>query len=245
MIDLEALDDDLRALVRSEAEAPALSAERVARARERLELRLQLGAVASPVAAATGAAPDAGAMTSTVKSLGWAKLAGIAAVAFAAGAATSWGALGSTTASSPSTLAPAMAPPPPVTAASSPPGAEAALPPPIPSPPIDQNKTNYTNNTNLTNDQVAVDAVAAERTLLDQARRALREGDGSRALELIERHEREFRRGSLVEEREVLRVNALVSLGRIDEARARTNAFRNRFPTSPFLPALESQLRER
>jgi hypothetical protein len=62
-------------------------------------------------------------------------------------------------------------------------------------------------------------------------------------LQLTEEHARLFPEGTLVPEREVLAIEALVELGRTQEARARFADFRGRFPNSPHLPRLESTLR--
>jgi hypothetical protein len=89
----------------------------------------------------------------------------------------------------------------------------------------------------------ADETLAAERALLEQARAALADGDPRAALEAIDHHERSFSDATLAEERDSLRVKALAAAGHHDEARARTAAFRRRFPSSIFLPAVESALR--
>jgi hypothetical protein len=251
------LDDDLLAMVRREGHAPALPAARVARARERLEMRLFVGVGSTVAGAATNPAASAGTATkvstasATTVALG--KVGGIAALTFVLGMATGWGAsryvgtdapqnasvsaLQAPTASAvPAPVAPSFS------VASSFPGVDVAS---LPTPPTLSAPAPRAGTSAPPESGRSVDTVVAERTLLDRAHRALREGDGSRVLELSGRHEHDFPRGALVEEREVLRVNALVSLGRFDEAKARMNAFRKRFPTSPFLPALDSQLRDR
>ena len=55
-------------------------------------------------------------------------------------------------------------------------------------------------------------------------------------------HARLFPDGTLVPEREVLALEALVELGRTQEARARFANFRGRFPNSPHLARLEGML---
>lgn len=78
-----------------------------------------------------------------------------------------------------------------------------------------------------------------ERTLIERARSALARGRYEDALGAIERHRRLYRNSALIEEREALYVQALLGLGRAEEAdRALTN-FRSRFPHSLFGPALE------
>lgn len=76
-------------------------------------------------------------------------------------------------------------------------------------------------------------SMAAERRLLDRAQRAL-EASPAAALADTEVHRRQFRDGALVEEREVIAVGALVSLGREGDARARAAAFARRYPGSAY-----------
>jgi hypothetical protein len=85
--------------------------------------------------------------------------------------------------------------------------------------------------------------LAAERQLLDVARRAVTEENGAAALAAVTEHERRYPNGLLVQEREVMAVRALALLGRSEEARARADRFRSRFPSSLLLPALESGAR--
>ena len=84
-----------------------------------------------------------------------------------------------------------------------------------------------------------VDRLAAEQALLDVGRAALVQRRGLAALEAVARHRLEHPGGQLIEERDALEVQALWQLGRAEEARAQTTAFRARFPGSIFLPALE------
>jgi hypothetical protein len=75
--------------------------------------------------------------------------------------------------------------------------------------------------------------VAGEIALLNDAQRALANGQPDRALALLERHARQFPRGSLTEERAAARIIALCDLGRVTAARAETAAFVRQFPSSP------------
>jgi hypothetical protein len=84
------------------------------------------------------------------------------------------------------------------------------------------------------------DRVAEERVLVDDARKALARGDASASLESLRAHERRFPSGTLVEEREALAVKTLAALGRGAEARARAERFRTTYPSSLFLPSVES-----
>ena len=52
-----------------------------------------------------------------------------------------------------------------------------------------------------------------------------------------------FPNGQMAEERESLLIQALVSLGRVDEARARAARFERRYPMSMFRTAVEMSLR--
>ncbi len=82
------------------------------------------------------------------------------------------------------------------------------------------------------------DAVHAELRLLRPARAAVAREDFAAALPPIAEHARRFKDGRLAEEREALRVKALVGLGHADEARRAAAAFRARFPHSVLLPAV-------
>jgi outer membrane protein assembly factor BamD (BamD/ComL family) len=73
-----------------------------------------------------------------------------------------------------------------------------------------------------------------EPLLIDQARVALRRGLVDEAFLALERHEREFPDGQLVEEREVLFIEAELQKGRLDAARARVARYHRRFPHGLF-----------
>ena len=70
-----------------------------------------------------------------------------------------------------------------------------------------------------------------EAALLERARRALA-SNPALALELTRRHQAEFPRGVLRQEREVIAIEALRRLGRSDQARERGSEFRREFPDS-------------
>ncbi|HUB07461.1 MAG TPA: tetratricopeptide repeat protein, partial [Myxococcales bacterium] len=74
--------------------------------------------------------------------------------------------------------------------------------------------------------------LAAERTLLEIARTALTRGDAAGALAALARHSKVFPKGTLSEERESLRVQALLALGRRDDARAALRQFEAKYPNS-------------
>ncbi|HEV3189209.1 MAG TPA: hypothetical protein VGY54_01860 [Polyangiaceae bacterium] len=84
--------------------------------------------------------------------------------------------------------------------------------------------------------------LAEERALLDVARGALEREDAAQALAAIEKHERTFANGILVQEREAMAIRALVMMGRVDDARARAGRFRKHFPDSVLLPTIESTI---
>lgn len=88
----------------------------------------------------------------------------------------------------------------------------------------------------------ATSSLAAERVLLDDARGALGAGDAGKALSLADEHGRRFARAQLGEEREAIAIQALVALGRNDEARARAARFRAVAPNSLFMPAIDAAL---
>jgi hypothetical protein len=87
--------------------------------------------------------------------------------------------------------------------------------------------------------------LARERVLLDAARGALERQDGEAVLAAADEHERMYPNGMLAQEREAMAVRALVLLDRPDEARARVQRFRARFPDSVLLPAMSAAVGER
>lgn len=76
-------------------------------------------------------------------------------------------------------------------------------------------------------------AQLSEAELLEQARKALK-GDPARALARANEHRRRFPGGVLVQEREVIAIQALRQLGRASEAEQRAEAFSKAFPGSAF-----------
>ncbi len=87
---------------------------------------------------------------------------------------------------------------------------------------------------------VSARGLAAERALLDVARRSLASGDPNAALAASDRHAKQYPAGALVEEREAIAIKSLVALGRSDEAKARAGAFERRFPSSLLLRAVRA-----
>ncbi|WP_438000781.1 hypothetical protein WMF26_14155 [Sorangium sp. So ce185] len=77
------------------------------------------------------------------------------------------------------------------------------------------------------------DDLVRESNLVDKSRAALAQ-DPAAALAALARHEADFPKGRLAEEREFIAIRALMRLGRADEARARAAAFVARYPSSSF-----------
>ncbi|MCB9603735.1 MAG: hypothetical protein H6722_12225 [Sandaracinus sp.] len=71
----------------------------------------------------------------------------------------------------------------------------------------------------------------SEPALLERARRLLASAP-QRTLALARAHERRFPEGALIEERELLAIEALVGVGRVDEAERRARRFLRRWPDS-------------
>ncbi|MGE5784853.1 MAG: hypothetical protein ACM3ZE_09680, partial [Myxococcales bacterium] len=86
------------------------------------------------------------------------------------------------------------------------------------------------------------ESFAAELQVLQPARQAVARGEHSSALGIIAEHQRLFPHGVLTEEREALRVKALVGLGRATEAERAGAAFRKRFPRSALVGRIDSLL---
>ncbi|MBN1607829.1 MAG: hypothetical protein JW940_14420 [Polyangiaceae bacterium] len=86
------------------------------------------------------------------------------------------------------------------------------------------------------------DRAVEELRLLESARRANARGDYASVLALVAEHARTYPRGRLTEEREVLRVRALVGLGRSSEARQAAARFRRQFPRSVLLATVEDMV---
>ena len=81
-----------------------------------------------------------------------------------------------------------------------------------------------------------------ELRLLERVRVAIGQENYAAALSLIVEHERRFKNGELVEEREALRVSALSGLGRREEARRAAATFEARFPLSPLLSTVSQMV---
>lgn len=81
-----------------------------------------------------------------------------------------------------------------------------------------------------------------ERSLIDAAQSSFRAGDAKKTLELLALHRRIHPKGQLKEERDALRIRALVRLGQGPEAQRALTGFQNRYPDSLFLEALRREV---
>ena len=89
----------------------------------------------------------------------------------------------------------------------------------------------------------AVDApVESEAEFLQRAHAALRSGLATEALSMANDHARLYPRGVLSQERELILVQALVQLGRREDAVARTESFLRRYPNSAHARRLRTVL---
>ncbi|WP_437577171.1 tetratricopeptide repeat protein [Sorangium sp. So ce887] len=77
------------------------------------------------------------------------------------------------------------------------------------------------------------DALLREATRLEQARARLAQSPEA-SLAALDEHRREFPRGQLTAEREFIAIDALMRLGRTEEARAHAEAFLARYASSPY-----------
>jgi hypothetical protein len=89
------------------------------------------------------------------------------------------------------------------------------------------------------------DAYAKELRVLQPAQRAVARQDFASALASIAEHQRRFPSGRLAEEREALRVKALLGLGRGEDAQRAGAGFRKRFPRSALGRRLDKMLSEK
>ena len=84
----------------------------------------------------------------------------------------------------------------------------------------------------LPSDPVARASLTRELAALDGARLALSAGDARGAMAQLEAHQRNFPRGRLALEAEVLRIDALAKIGRTTEARQHAHTFVRLHPNS-------------
>jgi hypothetical protein len=84
--------------------------------------------------------------------------------------------------------------------------------------------------------------LARERSLIDAARAGIARDHAGAALEALRRHELEFPRGQLREERDAIRILALAGQGRRTEARALATRFNRTYPQSVFVAQIDAAL---
>ncbi|WP_437577155.1 hypothetical protein [Sorangium sp. So ce887] len=77
------------------------------------------------------------------------------------------------------------------------------------------------------------DALLREATRLEQARARLAQSPEA-SLAALDEHRREFPKGQLTAEREFITIDALMRLGRTEEARARAEVFLMKYALSPY-----------
>jgi hypothetical protein len=113
----------------------------------------------------------------------------------------------------------------------------ATSPPTDPKPPLAEPRTAKTKPVGSA--KSAADAYAMEVRVLQPAQRAVAREDFASALAAIAEHERRFPSGKLAEEREALRVKALLGLGRSEDAQRAGVAFGKRFPRSALVRRMD------
>ena len=89
---------------------------------------------------------------------------------------------------------------------------------------------------------IDIEAYTKELQVLQPARQAISRGDYTTALSAIGEHQSLFPSGKLAEEREALRIKALLGLGRTVEAQRAGATFRARFPHSALLKRIDEML---
>ena len=89
---------------------------------------------------------------------------------------------------------------------------------------------------------VAVDSemLLREEAAFDTARAAFVQGNMAAAIGALALHARDFPRGQHAPERDKMWIDALIGLGRKDEACTRAESFRRAYPRSGYLPAIEA-----
>jgi TolA-binding protein len=82
------------------------------------------------------------------------------------------------------------------------------------------------------NPEASGGSLRAERLLLESATAALMRGDADSAMASLQKHARQYPRGALAEEREVLLVKVLRARGDENVAEQRASEFKRKFPSS-------------
>lgn len=113
----------------------------------------------------------------------------------------------------------------------------------LPSAPMPSERTSHVERPVPTTAPSSSDEVLArERQAIEKARSALARGDAESALSAVAEHAKAFPRGQLTEAREAIAIQALARAGRRDEARARAERFRQKFPGSMYSPVVEAAI---
>ena len=107
---------------------------------------------------------------------------------------------------------------------------------------IGSSRQSKPNSIGATKSASDIETYAKELRVLQPARQAVAQQDFTAALSAIEEHQRQFPSGKLTEEREALRVKALLGLGRTAEAQRVATAFRAHFPRSALLKRIDEML---
>lgn len=103
-------------------------------------------------------------------------------------------------------------------------------------------RASKSSSSGATKSAIDIESYTKELRVLQPARQAVAQQDFNSALSAIAEHQRQFPTGRLTEEREALRVKALLGLGRSAEAQRAGAAFRARFPRSALLGRIEEML---
>jgi hypothetical protein len=90
--------------------------------------------------------------------------------------------------------------------------------------------------------QSKADALREENRLLREARSLDRAGNPGQALHILNELDRLFARGALLQEREILRIQALTASGSASAAKTRAEQFLKRYPASPYAAHVRSML---
>ena len=85
--------------------------------------------------------------------------------------------------------------------------------------------------------------LAEERVLLERARVALSRNRPEQAILTLNEHKRNYKNGVMIEEREALAIQALVSLQRYELARKRANKFFVNYPKSFLKPLVKASIK--
>jgi hypothetical protein len=221
MSDHSSLPPDLSELIACERELPAGTDDDRRRIGIRLGATLGLGAAVGGTATTAAAAATSAAAGTAVK---------IIAIVLAIGAIGGGTALLVRRGNEPATSELDRPP-------ASKPSAQVLPPAPVPEPPAAAETPNRASTSSAPPPAMVPSAPRPQagpdqRTLLGRALTALESGRPSEALGLVDQDERLHASGPLAEEREAIRIEALIGLGRTEDARTRAKRFSELYPTS-------------